>query len=302
MAAARWRTDEDGGLADLLDPLPVLAPAGRVQLADYVAAAGQSLVAFYQAAAHAGRPVLAVRRLLACHDPSPSGSVSYGNGGARSGAGAGAGRGRVPCSLVRTSLNPPLTRVQPRLATASGTSPTATTSPTDSSPEVQPCCGGIAKRSGCAAYRFCGEHVECTGERVGGLLVLVAFRGARCRVYGVGGVFVAERDLAGRDRLLGFDPGVEPVFQVGVLMGEDVALDACFGGEGDDGEAAAGAQRDLGGQRAGGLSAEPGGLGDERSDVLAGAGDVRACGVAPVQVRVGDGPGQRSPGVVVADV
>jgi hypothetical protein len=42
----------------------------------------------------------------------------------------------------------------------------------------------------------------------------------------------------------------------------------------------------LGCQRAGGFGAQPGGLGGQGGDVLVSAGDVRACRVAPVQVRV----------------
>src|SRR5579859_6188756 len=38
----------------------------------------------------------------------------------------------------------------------------------------------------------------------------------------------------------------------------------------------------LGGQRAGGFGAQPGGFGGQGLDVLVGAGDVGACGVAPV--------------------
>src|SRR5262249_24755281 len=119
MVAAGCRADGDGGPADLLDPLPVLAPAGHVQLTHDVGVAGHSLVAFYPA----GLPAR-------CHGLSPSGSVSPQCG--RAWSGAGMGRGRVPCSLVRTSFRPPRTRVQPVRPTASPASPTATTSPFDS--------------------------------------------------------------------------------------------------------------------------------------------------------------------------
>jgi hypothetical protein len=44
--------------------------------------------------------------------------------------------------------------------------------------------------------------------------------------------------------VLGFDPGAEPVFQVGVLVGQDVPLNSGFGSQGDDGELAVGTQRD----------------------------------------------------------
>jgi hypothetical protein len=63
------------------------------------------------------------------------------------------GSGWVPCSLMRTSFRPPVMRVQPTRATASPASPTATTSPFDSSPEVQPCCGAVAPRQALALLR-----------------------------------------------------------------------------------------------------------------------------------------------------
>jgi hypothetical protein len=44
-------------------------------------------------------------------------------------------------------------------------------------------------------------------------------------------VLLAQRGLAGGDRVLRLDAGVEQVFEVGVLVGEDVPLDACLGGQ-----------------------------------------------------------------------
>ena len=56
-------------------------------------------------------------------------------------------------------------------------------------------------------------------------------------------VLLAQRGLAGGDRVLRLDAGVEQVLEVGVLVGEDVPLDTCFGGQGHDGELAVRPQR-----------------------------------------------------------
>ncbi len=80
-----------------------------------------------------------------------------------------------------------------------------------------------------------GQHVERTRECVGCLLVLVPFGTHVIELAAQVSVLLAERGLAGGDGSLSFDPGVEAIFQVGVLVGADVPLDACFSGEGDDG-------------------------------------------------------------------
>jgi hypothetical protein len=52
-----------------------------------------------------------------------------------------------------------------------------------------------------------------------GLFVLVAFGAHVVELAAQFCVLLAERGLAGRDGVLGLDPGVEAVLQVGVLVG-----------------------------------------------------------------------------------
>ena len=133
---------------------PVPARAGRVQLADDVGIARQALVPAYQqrpprsafvfpgGRARLPRPAWFPERAGAGRMVFSSFTVVLLAGaGLLPGAEPGSGSGRVPCSLVRTSVSGPGTGVQPVLATASRTSPsaaTATTSPTDSDRSLRP--------------------------------------------------------------------------------------------------------------------------------------------------------------------
>jgi hypothetical protein len=114
--------------------------------------------------------------------------------------------------------------------------------------ECDELCSSLVVELSGELFVFDGQHVDDSGERVDGLLLLSALlievgQATLCRLE-----LIAKSLLALGHSVLSADSRVEFFFEIGVAVGENMPLYSGFGREGDDRECTVGTQRSAGEQ------------------------------------------------------